>query len=83
MALKLISNETSQETDTGKLNSHPIDLAQRICEDIRRAVIGGNQDEKDHLQMVEKTDIISLEEARKRVGYIEQLGHSIKKLVWT
>ena len=79
MALKLISNDSSQQTDTGTSSSAPLDVVQRICEDIQRAIAGGT----DGINMVEKTDIISLEEARKRVGYIEQLGHSIKKLVWT
>ncbi|KAH9906631.1 SacI homology domain-containing protein [Xylariomycetidae sp. FL2044] len=32
--------------------------------------------------IIEKGDIISLEEARRSTGLFEQLGHSIKKLVW-
>ncbi|KHN93789.1 SacI domain protein [Metarhizium album ARSEF 1941] len=31
---------------------------------------------------VEKGDIISLQEAKKNTGLLEQLGHSIKRLVW-
>lgn len=79
MALKLISSDSSQQTDTGTPLSPSLEVAQRVCEDIQRAIAGG----KDNTNIIEKTDIISLEEARKRVGYIEQLGHSIKKLVWT
>jgi Inositol phosphatase len=78
MALKLISNDTGQQMDAGKANNSLLDSAQQICEEIQRAISG----DKD-LKMVEKTDIISLEDARKRVGYLEQIGHSIKKLVWT
>jgi hypothetical protein len=78
MALKLISNDSGQQADTGKANKSLLGSAQQICEEIQRAISG----DKD-LKMVEKTDIISLEEARKRVGYLEQLSHSIKKLVWT
>ncbi|KAJ4306279.1 hypothetical protein N0V88_001078 [Collariella sp. IMI 366227] len=33
-------------------------------------------------ELIEKGDIISLAEARKNTGLLEQLGHSIKKLVW-
>jgi len=33
--------------------------------------------------MIEKGDIISLEEAKKRTGYLEQASFMIKKLVWT
>ncbi|KAI1327314.1 SacI homology domain-containing protein [Xylariaceae sp. FL0255] len=32
--------------------------------------------------LIEKGDIVSLAEARKSTGLFEQLGHSIKKLVW-
>jgi hypothetical protein len=31
---------------------------------------------------VDEGDIISLAEARKSTGLLEQLGHSLKKLVW-
>ena len=31
---------------------------------------------------VEEKDIISLEDAKKSTGYLEQLGYSLKKLVW-
>jgi len=32
--------------------------------------------------LIEREDIISLEEAKKATGLLEQLGHTIKKLVW-
>ncbi len=32
--------------------------------------------------LVEKCDIISLAEAKKNTGLLEQLGHSIKRMVW-
>ncbi|KAK0728398.1 SacI homology domain-containing protein [Lasiosphaeria miniovina] len=32
--------------------------------------------------LIEKGDIISLAEAKRNTGLLEQLGHSIKKLVW-
>ena len=78
MALKLISNDSGPQTTAGRANSSSLGSAQLICNEIQRAI----SSDKD-LKMVEKTDIISLEEARKRVGYLEQLSHSIKKLVWT
>lgn len=78
LALKLISDDPGQELDTGKAKSSLLDSAQQICEEIQRAISTDKS-----LKMVEKTDIISLEEARKRVGYLEHLSHSIKKFVWT
>lgn len=78
MALKLISNDSGQQTADGMTNNSLLSSAQQICEEIQRAISG----DKD-VKIVEKKDIISLEEARKRVGYLEQISHSIKKLVWT
>lgn len=37
---------------------------------------------RDRESMIEGGDIVSLEEARRSTGLLEQLGHSIKKLVW-
>lgn len=36
----------------------------------------------DEAKLIEKGDIISLAEAKRNTGLLEQLGHSIKKLVW-
>lgn len=80
MALKVIPAENGlvQGSDT------PLAVAERICDDIRRAVTGSTEHgEQMGLELVAKGDIISLAEAKKRTGYLEQLGHSIKKLVWT
>jgi Inositol phosphatase len=80
MALKCIPSET----DLSKSNDVPLAVAERICDDIRRAVTGStDHGEQVGVEMVEKGDIISLAEAKKRTGYLEHLGHSIKKLVWT
>lgn len=69
----------------------PMQLAQTVAEEVQRAITGSRlatpptsedveKDKKDGL--VEHEAIISLAEAKKRTGYFEQLGHSIKKLVW-
>lgn len=42
--------------------------------------LAGKKSEEAHL--IEKGDIISLAEAKKNTTLLEQLGHSIKKLVW-
>lgn len=80
MALKIIPSDTglSKSTDT------PLAVAEQICDDIRRAATGSaDHGEQIGPDLVERGDVISLVEARKRTGYLEQLGHSIKKLVWT
>ncbi|KAG6014667.1 hypothetical protein E4U43_006283 [Claviceps pusilla] len=56
-----------------------------ICAEIERLVLhaqlpkAAGEDEK---VLVEEGEIISLQEAKKNTGVLEQLGHSIKKLVW-
>ena len=52
------------------------ELVRNICEDIRR-IVGLDRD-----GFIEDNDIISLVEARKSTGLLEQWGHSLKKLVW-
>ncbi|KAI5462662.1 SacI homology domain-containing protein [Mariannaea sp. PMI_226] len=55
-----------------------------ICTEIERLALEvqltkpGEEDKK----IVTKGDIISLDEARRNTSVLEQLGHSIKKLVW-
>ena len=78
MALKIIA------IANGGAQPEPLALAEQISHEIQRAVRGvsiSSREEKLH-ELVKKSDIISLAEARKRTGYLEQLGHSIKKLVW-
>lgn len=41
-----------------------------------------NMKDRESTGLVEKRDIISLAEAKKNTGLLEQLGHSIKKMVW-
>ena len=80
MAFKIISDPLSESTG---MEATPTELAMRICEAIQRACRSGRgTTEALGGDMIEKVDIISVAEARKRTGYIEQLGHSIKKLVW-
>ena len=54
-----------------------------VCEEIARSVraAGGGIGEGGG-DVVEEGAIISLAEARKSTGLLEQLGHSLKKLVW-
>lgn len=55
------------------------EVVNNVCAEIRRAAAGGNSDAPG---FVEDREIISLEEARKSTGLIEQWGHSLKKMVW-
>ncbi|MCJ1379764.1 hypothetical protein MMC17_002867 [Xylographa soralifera] len=65
---------------------------QTVCEEIAKAIggdaLGGKRVVtreglvRETRGIVEDGDIISLAEARKSTGLLEQLGHSLKKLVW-
>ena len=52
---------------------------ERLVFSNQRAPVKGGEERKS---IVEKGDIISLAEAKKSTGLLEQLGHSIKKFVW-
>ena len=79
--MKVIPN---QSLANEKVDPCPLATAERVCNEIQRAIresIGhGGESEID---LIEKADIISPADARSRTGYLEQIGHSIKKLVWT
>ena len=51
-----------------------------ICDSLLRAIRTAGLDE--HCVLVSEEKIVSLEEAQKSTGLIEQWGHSLKRLVW-
>ncbi|KAI9172462.1 Phosphatidylinositide phosphatase SAC2 [Paramyrothecium foliicola] len=55
-----------------------------ICTEIERLALDSQlqKEGEEQKSLVERGDIISLEEAKRNTGLLEQLGHSIKKLVW-
>ena len=55
---------------------HPVSetaLVENICDELARA---------EGRLSVETSDIISLEEAKKAVGILEQVGNSLKRFIW-
>jgi len=97
IAMKVIPATIDVETsEPGRSRESPVDVAQTVAEEVQRAITGTSTSsiptsaaggeaetskEKDD-GLVEHKAIISLAEAKKRTGYFEHLGHSIKKLVW-
>ncbi|KAF5020664.1 hypothetical protein F66182_7298 [Fusarium sp. NRRL 66182] len=55
-----------------------------ICGDIERLALERQPERpgEERKGLVETGAIISLEEAKKNTGLLEQLGHSLKKMVW-
>ena len=84
LAVKIIPKTSDRGSIISTQSNTPLGMAQTISEEISRAMVGTReQDSKPAADLVEEGDIISRAEARKRTGYLEQLGHSIKKMVWT
>ncbi|KAK6003080.1 hypothetical protein QM012_000925 [Aureobasidium pullulans] len=87
-------NSASKGKNTdGELSE--VEMVRHICEEIERlsnkALIrqthtaAGAEEEQQCARklQVEKKDVISVAEARKSTGYLESLGYSLKKLVWS
>lgn len=53
-----------------------------VCAELQRLLRQTAADASVDVVTVQQQDIITLAEARKSTGLIEQLGHSLKKLVW-
>ena len=84
LALKVIAQTSDRGSIISTKSNTPLGIAQNISEEIVRAMGGArNEASSGAKDLVEEGDIISLLEAKKRTGYLEQLGHSIKKLVWS
>ncbi|KAH8699066.1 SacI domain protein [Talaromyces proteolyticus] len=53
-----------------------------ICQEIERAIRDQDRENASDNSVIEEKAIISLAEAKKRTGYLEQLVYDVKKLVW-
>ncbi|KAI1497114.1 SacI homology domain-containing protein [Biscogniauxia marginata] len=84
IALKALYAHTSISDARGTKEMTEIEQINAIATEIERLVFINQplQGSKDQKSIIEKGDIISLEEAKKSTGIFEQLGHTIKKLVW-
>ena len=55
------------------------EVVDTICDEVQRAAQAGHGTSSG---FVEDKDIVSLQEARKSTGLLEQWGHSLKRMVW-
>ncbi|GCB26008.1 phosphatidylinositide phosphatase SAC2 [Aspergillus awamori] len=83
---RLLAFKALPQNSTGATMRQP-DWVRSICEEIERAMRAGEKrhdDDDDGAQssIIESSEIISVEEAKKRTGYLEHLVYDIKKLVW-
>ena len=84
MAFKVVPpNDDDDDVPASSKAGRPGQIAESIADEIRRAVVGSTEfGEQRGEEMVEHNDIISVAEAKKRTGYLEQVSHSLKRLVW-
>ncbi|ETN41680.1 uncharacterized protein HMPREF1541_03616 [Cyphellophora europaea CBS 101466] len=82
LAVKIIPVTPDRKRSVTSQTSTPaLETAEHIVDEIRRAIAGESREEQDKVE-VEQGDIISLAEAKQRTGYLEQIGYSLKRLVW-
>lgn len=84
LALKALSTRSAVSSDGTDHQLSELEQISGICAEIERMILLGQVVEigTERGELVEKGDIISLAEARKSTGLLEQLGHSFKKLIW-
>ncbi|KAI1758948.1 SacI homology domain-containing protein [Hypoxylon sp. FL1150] len=85
IALKALHSKTAMTDAKDVKRMTENEFINVIATEIERLVfrnqpLAGSSESRQSI--IEKGDIISLAEAKKSTGILEQLGHSIKKLVW-
>ncbi len=83
LALKALSVRSAiAEGNEPRLSE--LEQIKTICSEIEHMILHGQVVEvgTERVSLLESGDIISLSEARKSTGFLEQLSHSLKKLVW-
>jgi hypothetical protein len=88
LALKALPARSAVSEDQSTPHMTETEQVKHICAEIERLAVAGEAVDvgagagTERKGLVEKSDIITLAEARKSTGLFEQLGHSLKKLVW-
>jgi hypothetical protein len=85
------SASKGKDAEGGELSE--VEMVRHICEEIERlgnkaravqTISSGDADKDEGKKLkVEHKDVISVAEAKKSTGYLESLGYSLKKLVWS
>ncbi|KAF2845227.1 SacI domain-containing protein [Plenodomus tracheiphilus IPT5] len=91
LAFKALPPRSSVSGNAPTTPENEVEVVKSVCDEIVRVanrvtkedqVDSGRSDGKERVLEVEEKDIISLVDARKTTGYLEQLEYSLKKLVW-
>ncbi|KAL8761856.1 MAG: hypothetical protein Q9184_002059 [Pyrenodesmia sp. 2 TL-2023] len=83
-ALPARSSLASAKDYDKSMNVSEKQLVSNVCDNIRRTAYGEENGSDTGLSggFVKEKEIVSLKEARKSTGYLEQWSHELKKLVW-
>lgn len=93
LAFKALPPRSNVPTE-GEKAENETEVVREICDEVVRiankakkaATPGSSSGEgssaEDRVLEIEEKDIISLADAKKSTGYLEQIGYSLKKLVW-
>lgn len=84
MALKVVNRGDEEFGLAGKSRAgSPREIASGLADEIRRAITGSTEHgEQRGGELIEEADVIGPKEAKKRTGYLEQVGQQLRKLVW-
>ncbi|KAG5916400.1 hypothetical protein E4U42_007675 [Claviceps africana] len=80
-----VDSSTAVAGPSGMPQQTELQQVVTICAEVERLALQAQlrkDGEDDDKGLVESGEIISLQEAKRNTGLLEQFGHSIKKLVW-
>lgn len=88
LAFKALPPQASASKGQGNdsAEASEVELVKRVCSEVYRSMAALRMREgegQDSLPGIEEKDVISAAEARKATGYMESIGYSLKRLVWS
>lgn len=84
LAFKALPAQSSIPVSSGDTIEDEGEIVKSVCDEIARVAnsMSRGAGEGDRKVEIEEKDIISLADAKKSTGYLEQVEYSLKKLVW-
>jgi hypothetical protein len=75
----------AKNSQAGGEEHNEVEIARAVCSEIQKAADAvATQDGISNTPLVvEERDVVSAADARKNTGYVESLGYSLKRLVWS
>ena len=80
-----VKNESEEIASKGE-----VELVKHICEEIHKAIEvaarkqhGATKLQTEDIPQLSEKDVLSAADARKNTGYMESIGYSLKRLVWS